>query len=210
MGVKRYKVKEIFGPTIQGEGSHAGRVVLFLRLSGCNRWSGREVDRAASICHFCDTDFFGGTMMTAVEIIRDLEAKSHDVKHVVISGGEPLLQLDIDLVNNLMLAGFNIHLETNGSIACPFQDVLFHVTMSPKQPMSETKLDWAHDLKILYPWIGEGISPEGFKEFYAESRYIQPLWGIAGNATTKFAVEEVLKRPNYGLSLQLHKILGVQ
>lgn len=210
--MKQYKVKEIFGPTLQGEGSQAGTVVMFLRMTGCNRWSGRADDKADSICSFCDTDFLGGEMKTAGQIVVQLNYLSLGVKHVVISGGEPLLQVDAALVKELITAGYKVHLETNGSIKIDdsFANLFHHITVSPKQPFSETKLQWAHDLKILYPWIGDGISPEGFSTFRCAHRFIQPQWQDVVRSNQAQAVNEVLQRPNYRLSLQLHKILGVQ
>lgn len=204
--MKKYKVKEIFGPTIQGEGSKAGTVVMFLRLSGCNRWSGRPEDKAESICNFCDTDFLGGTMMSAQEILKQLRAISNDVREVVISGGEPMLQLDVDLARTLWMNDYKIHLETNGSIEIPLElyTYMSHVTVSPKQHWVHTKQRFATDLKLLYPWVDHGVSDEGFKEFKAVNRFIQAVWGIPG------AVEKVLQTPGYRLSVQLHKVLGVQ
>lgn len=214
--MKRYKVKEIFGPTLQGEGSQAGTPVIFLRLSGCNRWSGRPEDKAKSICSFCDTDFLGGEMLSSNEIRNRIDGlrqpySGQHTKHLVISGGEPLLQLDAALVKDLVEFGLKVHLETNGSIEIEdtFAELFHHITMSPKQPMSETKLRWSHDLKILYPWIGDGISPESFSTFRCAHRFIQPQWQDGDRANEFNATNEVLKRPNYRLSLQLHKILGV-
>lgn len=221
--MKQYKVKEIFGPTIQGEGSHAGRCVLFLRFAGCNRWSGREEDRAGSICHFCDTDFLGGTMMTKEQIYEKLDDLGGGrVWTVVISGGEPLLQLDLELASYLKSQVFSLHVETNGSIEpnWPLRSYVDHVTMSPKQPPSETKLRAADDIKVLWPPIGPNITPEAFNEFPCRSRFVQPVMTLADQndiegsmfpASTGKAVKEVLRLGStWRLGLQLHKALGVQ
>lgn len=212
--MKQYKVKEIFGPTLQGEGSHAGRCVLFLRFSGCNRWSGREEDREQSICHFCDTAFLGGTMMTKEQIGDKLEALGAGrVWTVVISGGEPLLQLDLELVSHLKRNLFSLHVETNGSIepTWPLRSYVDHVTMSPKQAPSETKLQAANDLKVLWPSIGPNITPEAFNEFPCRNRFVQPVMESEYGENLMSAVQEVIRLGStWRLGLQLHKQLGVQ
>lgn len=210
--MKKYQVKSIFGPTIQGEGSKAGTVVLFLRLAGCNRWSGREEDRAASICSFCDTDFRGGTPMTADEITAALRAKSETVLDVVISGGEPTLQLDEELVVALRKAHFRIHLETNGSseINPTLYTLIHHVTMSPKQAWTETKLQRADDIKILFPWIREDITAHHFRMFPARRQFLQPVWGPTYESNLKATLETLYGLPGWSLSLQTHKLLGVE
>ena len=168
--MKRYKVKEIFGPTIEGEGSKAGEVVLFLRLSGCNRWSGKEEDRADSICHFCDTDFFGGELLereTIVERLRERGEQYYKDKdgneahprmfqlRVVISGGEPTLQMDYLLLRLLKESNFLIYVETNGSrrIDPKTLDLIDHLVVSPKQSEQLTKIKVCDDLKLLYPYL---------------------------------------------------------
>jgi len=113
--MKKYLVKEIFGPTIQGEGSYTGQACLFLRFSGCNKWSGRPEDKPNSICSFCDTDFVGGERMDSKEIIRRLGEIRGDIEILVLSGGEPALQVDEALCKELSEAGFELHIETNGS-----------------------------------------------------------------------------------------------
>lgn len=211
--MKKYKVKEMFGPTLQGEGSQAGRAVLFLRFSGCNRWSGREEDRSGSICHFCDTDFLGGDMLTKEEISSKLlELGRGRVWVVVVSGGEPLLQLDLELATHLKEKHLSLYIETNGSIepSWPLRSYVDHVTMSPKQSPSETKLRAADDIKVLFPPIRPDITPEAFDEFSCSNRYVQPVWRDDTDNTKK-AIAEVLRLGStWRLGLQLHKFLGVQ
>jgi 7-carboxy-7-deazaguanine synthase len=204
--LKRYKVKETFGPTIQGEGSATGSPVLFLRFSGCNRWSGRQEDKAKSICNFCDTDFLGGEMMTAQDIVDSLKFLSTEVRTVVVSGGEPTLQIDEELLKALTGAGFRLHLETNGSKALGELGAYFaHISMSPKQTREETKLEHADDIKMLYPWIKEGISRQAFCDFPHRQMYIQPLW----ESDKKAALQYIYDFPELKLSAQLHKYIEV-
>lgn len=207
---KTYRVKEVFGPTIQGEGSRSGTVVLFLRLAGCNRWTGLEKDRAKSICSFCDTDFRGGIPLTAGEIVAALEHQSHSVKTVVISGGEPTLQIDGALLMALKVAGYKLHMETNGSRAIGnLADYFEHITMSPKQTRAETKLEKATDVKVLYPAPGS-ISFEDFNDFPAQHKFLQPVWDKDYDATLRATVCRLYAHPDWRLSLQTHKIMGVQ
>lgn len=211
---KKYRIKEIFGPTFQGEGSNVGRAVHFLRFAGCNKWSGLAKDKAASICNYCDTDFRGGTHMDSNEIILALLALgSPDVKTIVISGGEPTLQLDENLCAALKLAGFDLHLETNGSKNIDhLEQYLDHITCSPKQIYEETKLRRADDLKLLFPWIKSGISARGFIRFVAKNYYIQPVErdgdAISGVKDCLALISTEL--PWYRLSLQTHKIAGIK
>lgn len=202
-----YKIKEIFGPTIQGEGGAAGTPVLFLRFSGCNKWSGREKDKAQSVCSFCDTDFVGGLSLNSDQIINQLLSLSSTVKTVVISGGEPLLQLDENLAACLVRAGFTLHLETNGSRALGSMLQYFeHISMSPKQKRAQTLLECATNVKILHPWISEGVDYESFKDFPTEAFYIQPIWKSNDPETLKIVYEN---SPRLKLSAQMHKYLEV-
>lgn len=205
-----YRVKSIFGPTLQGEGTHAGRVVTFLRLAGCNRWTGLEKHREQSICKFCDTDFRGGEPMTAAEIVDRLERQS-PVRCVVISGGEPTLQIDYELLSAIQQAGFEIHLETNGSNALgELRQFINHITMSPKQPIDQCKLEYAEDIKLLYPPIHPEITLEKFDSFMTNNRYLQPVWDKDYQANLKATICRVLGNPDWKLSLQTHKIVGVE
>lgn len=210
---KKYRVKEIFGPTFQGEGTHTGLPVKFLRFAGCNKWSGLEKDRANSICSYCDTNFRDGRAMEIHEIIAALdELGSPDVNRLVISGGEPTLQIDADLCAALREEGYHLHLETNGSREIDDLYPYFeHVTCSPKQSFAETKLTRAHDLKFLYPWISPEIQPREFHRFIAKNYYIQPVEREgAFNEHIPAILEYCAERPWFKLSLQTHKITGVK
>lgn len=207
---KQYKVKSIFGPTLQGEGSMTGTCVSFLRLAGCNRWTGLEKDRAKSFCSFCDTDFRGGEKMTALEILDALNSSVRP-KCVVISGGEPALQIDFELLSTLKQGGYKICLETNGSKALgDLHKLLDHVTMSPKQSLAETKLEGCDDLKILFPLSSPLVTPETFQSFPAKNKYLQPIMGVDYESNVARTIECIYKNPEWRLSLQTHKILGVE
>lgn len=206
-----YLIKNIFGPTLQGEGSHTGRVVKFLRFAGCNRWTGRPQDQAKSVCWFCDTDFYAGTKYTVPQICDALDALG-DCKTVVVSGGEPTLQIDEALLHALTEHGYTLHLETNGSMALgPLHSYFEHISMSPKQSRAETQLEYCQDLKILYPAPIASVSPEAFQDFPAACYYVQPL-DVQGKTAehTKQAITFCLEHPNWKLSLQTHKITGVE
>jgi 7-carboxy-7-deazaguanine synthase len=205
-----YAVKEIFGPTLQGEGSQVGTVVKFLRFAGCNRWSGRARDKAHAVCWFCDTDFLGGAQLSIEAICHNLNDLG-PCKNLVISGGEPSLQLDQALLDALTEAGYRLHLETNGSKDLGSLATYFtHITMSPKQSREDTQLKHCHDVKILYPSPIPSVSPESFQDFPADSYYLQPVDLPNENAkNTTAALEYCLTHPQWKLSLQIHKILGV-
>jgi len=208
--MKTYLIKKIFGPTIQGEGSKAGTAVKFIRFSGCNKWSGRDQDKAKSVCWYCDTDFYGGEKLTIEEIIEQLEALG-PVKHVVLSGGEPMLQVDRALLNTLYSLNYRIHLETNGSKEVGDLFLYFHhITVSPKQGFNETAMLTATDLKVLFPFISSEITADSFKEFKAQNRFIQPLYTSRYDQNLLDAIEWVKNNQGWRLSLQTHKILGVE
>jgi organic radical activating enzyme len=209
---KKYIVKEIFGPTLQGEGTYAGSVVNFVRLSFCNRWTGRPQDKAASICSYCDTDFFGGTPLTADGIVASLKALNSPSQTVVISGGEPTMQIDEELVSAMVNAGYRLHLETNGSNPLgPAKKYFTHITMSPKQPLAETKLEGCNDLKILHPPIHPEITHEVFAGFPNTQRWSQAVWTDGGYDAALAAVKDyVMVNPHIRISMQLHKYLGVK
>nr|BFD67527.1 7-carboxy-7-deazaguanine synthase [Bdellovibrio sp. HAGR004] len=208
--MKTYQVKSIFGPTIQGEGSHVGTCVLFLRFAGCNRWSGLEKDRARSFCRFCDTDFRGGNPMTAQGIAAALNDLSGP-KTVVITGGEPTLQIDKDLLLTLRENGFAIHLETNGSKSLgELLPLIDHVTMSPKQGRAQTKLESCDDLKILFPLSDPLVTPDAFSDFPAKQKFLQPIAEDGYEINRDETLAFIFRRPEWRLSLQTHKILGVE
>lgn len=208
--MKTYAIKEIFGPTIQGEGSHAGTAVLFVRFAGCNRWSGRMEDRSKAVCWFCDTDFFGGERLSADQVVDKLKNLSPFVKTVVISGGEATLQLDLEFVKTLKQAGFSLHLETNGSKdISELRSYFDHVTVSPKQAAEQTKIKDADDIKILYPPPIDGLRISQF-ESMGKNLFLQPIDGPGLSANTDLAIAFCHAHPQWRVSIQLHKILGVQ
>lgn len=215
--MKTYTVKRVFGPTIQGEGSLTGAVTTFVRLAGCNVWDGRAETRAASACPYCDTDFVGGTRMTAAEVVVAVAATGlGDGGWVTVSGGEPLLQLDAELAGALR-ARWKVAVETNGTR--PLLAEVDHVTCSPKAPPSGIVLDRVDDLKVLYPHPHSGITPEAFDadlRFVGAARWLQPVNEI--NDLDPLAVSVTVAKlcamargsSRWRLSLQLHKVLGVE
>lgn len=208
--MQKYRIKEIFGPTIQGEGSMSGTVVNFLRFAGCNRWNGVTSYKEKSICSFCDTDFVGGDKLTKEEILSKLSSLG-SVKTVVISGGEPTIQLDESLCQYLVENGYVLHLETNGSNNIDHIAKYFtHITVSPKQSFAETKLSFANDLKILWPAISPEITPDHFKDFKSNNRFLQPVYGDVYDPNLKETIDKLINIGTWRLSLQTHKIIGVQ
>ncbi|MBE9605533.1 7-carboxy-7-deazaguanine synthase [Acetobacteraceae bacterium H6797] len=211
-----YAVKEIFY-TLQGEGAQAGRPAVFCRFAGCNLWSGREEDRATAVCQFCDTDFVG-TDGTAGGRYRDAAALAQAIAahwpaampqgrpFVVCTGGEPLLQLDEALIEALHERGFEVAVETNGTIA-PAPAGLDWICVSPKAG-SVLKLTEGDELKLVVPQAGieiEAMEKLGFSRFS-----LQPMDGPDAAANTQFALETCLKRPQWQLSLQTHKLLNIR
>lgn len=208
-----YAVKEIF-LTLQGEGAHAGRAAVFCRFAGCNLWSGREQDRANAACKFCDTDFVGtdGTLGARYASADDLAdaiasqwAGEHGYRYVVLTGGEPLLQLDADLIDALHARGFSIGLETNGTIEPP--DGVDWVCVSPKAG-AELVVRKGDELKLVYPQ--EGAMPAAFADLAFERFSLQPMDGPDIGANTERAVDYCIRHPQWRLSLQTHKTLGIR
>jgi 7-carboxy-7-deazaguanine synthase (Cx14CxxC type) len=208
-----YAVKEIFY-TLQGEGAQAGRPAVFCRFSGCNLWSGREEDRAEAVCKFCDTEFVGtdGTMggrYPDARTLADAVAATWPgggTPFVVCTGGEPLLQLDDALIGAFHKLGFEIAVETNGTIA-PAPAGIDWVCVSPKAGAPLRLLD-GDELKVVVPQVGmdlEALEQLRFKRFS-----LQPMDGPAAAANTKAALELCLQRPRWQLSLQTHKMLGIR
>lgn len=205
-----YAVKEIF-LTLQGEGMQAGRRAVFLRFAGCNLWSGRERDRAEAQCRFCDTDFVGtdgerGGRYTAPELaarVRETWAQG-DRPLVVVTGGEPMLQLDAGLIGALHEAGFEIAVETNGTLPAPAG--LDWICVSPKAG-AEVVQRSGDELKLVWPQAG--IDPEALLGWDFRHFLIQPLDGPEREASTAAAVDYVLSHPRWRLSLQTHKMLGL-
>ncbi len=208
-----YAVKEIF-LTLQGEGAHAGRTAVFCRFSGCNLWSGREEDRASATCQFCDTDFVGtnGTLGgryaspdELADTIAALWIGNNADRYVVLTGGEPLLQVDAPLINALHSRGFKIAVETNGTIEPP--DGLDWICVSPKAG-TELVLRHGHELKLVYPQ--NGAAPEDFAHLAFERFSLQPLDSAEIAQNTARAIEYCLRHPQWRLSLQTHKTLGIR
>ncbi len=208
-----YAVKEIYY-TLQGEGMQAGRAAVFCRFAGCNLWSGREKDRATAICQFCDTDFVGtdgpggGKFKTADALAGAIKeawrAESVGNPLVVCTGGEPLLQLDGDLVAALHDHGFEIAIETNGTQQAPAG--IDHVCVSPKAG-AELVLERGHELKLVFPQ--EGAEPELFAALEFERFYLQPMDGPALRENTQAAIRYCLAHPQWRLSVQTHKVVGI-
>ena len=207
-----YAVKEIFH-TLQGEGARAGRAAVFCRFAGCNLWSGREEDREAAQCRFCDTDFVGldgvggGRFATAEELaaaVADCWGDAPGPRYVVCTGGEPLLQLDAPLIEARHAAGFEIAVATNGTIAPPAG--LDWVCVSPKAG-TDLAATSGQELKLVFPQ--DGIDPEGFAGLAFENFFLQPMDGPARAGNTDAAVAYCLAHPRWRLSLQTHKLIGI-
>jgi len=205
-----YAVKEIF-LTLQGEGAQAGRRAVFLRLSGCNLWSGREQDRATADCRFCDTDFVGtdGSNGGRYEVealadrVRDLWGEG-ERRLVVITGGEPLLQLDAALIDALHGRGFEIAVETNGTQAAPAG--LDWICVSPKAGTNVVQRS-GNELKLVWPQLG--IEPSDLLGWDFDHFLIQPMDGIERDSSRAAAIDYVMRHPAWRLSLQTHKYLGL-
>jgi len=207
-----YAVKEIF-LTLQGEGGHAGRAAVFCRFAGCNLWSGREQDRATATCRFCDTDFvgtdgtLGGRYISADQLADTVAAQWLGAadRYVVLTGGEPLLQLDAALLAALHARGFAVAIETNGTIEVP--DGVDWICVSPKSG-AELLLRRGHELKLVYPQAG--AAPEDFADLAFERFSLQPMDGPDVAANTARAIDYCLRHPQWRLSLQTHKALGIR
>ena len=208
-----YAVKEVF-LTLQGEGAHAGRRAVFCRFSGCNLWSGREADRDEAQCRFCDTDFVGtdGThggryadARRLAAVIEDEWGTEEKGRWVVLTGGEPLLQVDEALIEALHQRGFAVAAETNGTVDPP--SGLDWLCVSPKAG-TELRVSAGHELKLVYPQ--PGAPPEEFTALAFERFSLQPMDGPGVAENTAKAVDYCLKHPAWRLSLQTHKTLGIR
>jgi 7-carboxy-7-deazaguanine synthase len=208
-----YSVKEIFY-SLQGEGRNAGRPAVFCRFAGCNLWNGREQDRATAACNFCDTDFVGtdgeggGRFSTAAALagaVATAWGGGGERRFVVLTGGEPLLQVDEPLLRALHATGFEIAVETNGSLAVP--PGIDWITVSPKGavPLAQTTGD---ELKLVYPQAG--VDPARFEDLRFEHFFLQPLDGPQRASSTAAAIDYCLRHPRWRLSLQTHKITGIR
>ncbi|HKK75450.1 MAG TPA: 7-carboxy-7-deazaguanine synthase [Saprospiraceae bacterium] len=208
-----YKIKEIFY-TLQGEGAQAGRPAVFCRFSGCNLWSGREEDRHKAICQFCDTDFWGtdgengGRYATAKELANKIASLWPDQQmgqpYVVCTGGEPMLQLDQNLVDALHKAGFEIAVETNGTIEAP--EGIDWICVSPKAN-TEIILRKGQELKLVYPQAN--ALPPQYEDLDFEHFYLQPMDGAHTEENTQACVAYCMAHPQWKLSLQTHKFLNI-
>ena len=208
-----YAVKEIYY-TLQGEGAQTGRAAVFLRFAGCNLWSGLERDRARAVCKFCDTVFVGGdgpgggkfadadALAAAVgeQWPRDLRARPY----VVCTGGEPLLQLDEPLIAALHAKGFEVAIETNGTLLPPAG--IDWICVSPKAD-AEFNLKTGQELKLVYPQ--ENGAPEKFAGLLFDHFFLQPMDGSDREANKKLATDYCLAHPQWRLSLQTHKLIGI-
>ncbi|MEI8396553.1 MAG: 7-carboxy-7-deazaguanine synthase [Rhodospirillaceae bacterium] len=202
-----YIIKEIFR-TLQGEGRYSGRAAVFCRFSGCNLWSGRESDRAWAVCQFCDTDFIGGDRFNNAEsVVAALSAHwgtARNHQFVVFTGGEPLLQLDQALIDACHAAGFEIAVETNGTVVAP--SGIDWLTVSPKAGAPFLQRS-GNELKLVYPQ--PGLEPADLSALPFSEFWLQPLDGPARDANTAAAVAWCMDNPPWRLSLQTHKIIGI-
>lgn len=207
-----YAVKEIF-KTLQGEGAQAGRTAVFCRFAGCNLWSGREADRATATCRFCDTDFVGidgengGRFADAATLVAEIARIWGDARRgrfVVMTGGEPLLQVDDGLITALHDHGFEIAVETNGTIEAPAG--IDWICVSPKADTA-LKQRHGHELKLVYPQAE--ADPARFTGLDFTHFWLQPMDGPARQANTAAVVDYCLAHPQWRLSLQTHKLIGI-
>ena len=208
-----YAVKEIF-MTLQGEGALAGRAAVFCRFAGCNLWSGREADRATATCRFCDTDFvgtdgtFGGRYDDAAALAAAIAGQwtgGAADRYTILTGGEPLLQVDADLIAALHARDFAVGIETNGTLIPP--DGIDWICVSPKAG-AELKLQQGHELKLVYPQAL--AAPEAFADLAFERFSLQPMDGPDVIENTERAIAYCLKHPQWRLSVQTHKTLGIR
>lgn len=209
-----YSVKEIFY-TLQGEGANAGRPAVFCRMAGCNLWSGREEDRESAVCRFCDTDFVGtdgtagGKYATADALAQTIAthwpSASHAHRLVVITGGEPLLQLDTALIAALHQHGFRIAVETNGTIAPP--PGVDWLCVSPKLG-STLVVGSGQELKLVYPQ--DGGDPAQFAHLAFDNFYLQPMDSPQQAENTAKAIAYCQAHPQWSLSVQTHKMIGIR
>ncbi len=207
-----YAIKEIFY-TLQGEGLNAGRPAVFCRFAGCNLWSGREEDRAKAVCQFCDTDFVGtdgqgGGRFASAEALAASVAQAWageaGNRLVVLTGGEPLLQVDEPLIAALHGHGFEIAVETNGTIAPP--PGIDWICVSPKAD-APLQLTVGHELKLVYPQ--DGVDPSSFVGMAFKNFLLQPMDGPNRAENTAAAIAYCLAHPRWRLSVQTHKVLGI-
>lgn len=208
-----YSVREIFY-TLQGEGAQSGRPAVFCRFSGCNLWSGREKDRPDAACRFCDTEFVGtdgengGKYENSHGLAEKIAALWPDpavlTRYVVFTGGEPLLQLDLPLIDAMHARGFEIAIETNGTIAA--HDGIDWICVSPKAGVPLVQ-DWGDELKVVIPQTGQNLAD--YESLSFDHFYLQPMDGPEREKNTALAIETCLGHPRWKLSLQTHKYLQI-
>jgi 7-carboxy-7-deazaguanine synthase (Cx14CxxC type) len=213
-----YSVKEIFY-TLQGEGGQAGRAAVFCRFAGCNLWSGREVDRANAICRFCDTDFVGtdgtggGKFAHAKELAQAIAAQwpastrsaSEQRRFVVLTGGEPLLQVDVALLDALHAQGFEVAVETNGTVAAPAGIDWLCVSPKAGAPVVQRQ---GQELKLVFPQTE--LDPTDFLAWDFEHFFLQPMDGPHQRDNTQAAIAYCQAHPQWRLSVQTHKVIGIR
>ena len=212
-----YSVKEIYY-TLQGEGAQTGRPAVFLRFAGCNLWTGREKDRLKAVCKFCDTQFVGtdgpgggkfksaGELATAVAAYWPENSTSRTKPYVVCTGGEPLLQLDSVAIKALQERGFEVAVETNGTIAAPRE--LDWICVSPKAGAAIVQKQGS-ELKLVYPQIESEAQPDQFDHLEFENFFLQPLDDQHLQKNTQLSIDFCLEHPQWKLSLQTHKMIGI-
>jgi 7-carboxy-7-deazaguanine synthase (Cx14CxxC type) len=208
-----YAVKEIVY-TLQGEGMRAGRAAVFCRFAGCNLWSGREEDRAQAVCKFCDTEFVGtdgaggGKFESAASLAEAIAgrwpANGAGKRYAVFTGGEPLLQLDHALIVEAHARGFEIAVETNGTLAAP--EGIDWICVSPKAG-AELVQRRGNELKLVFPQ--EGAEPERYERLAFEHFLLQPMWGEQTAENMRAAARYCMERPHWRLSVQTHKWVGI-
>lgn len=209
-----YAVKEIYY-TLQGEGARTGRAAVFLRFAGCNLWNGLERDRASAVCQFCDTDFVGtdgpggGKFADAAALAAAVAAQwpkdTRAQRYVVCTGGEPLLQLDEALIDSLHAHNFEIGIETNGTLPAP--SGIEWICVSPKAG-TELAITSGQELKLVYPQ--KNAAPESFAGLLFDQFFLQPMDGPARAENTRRATDYCLSHPQWRLSLQTHKLIGIK
>jgi len=209
-----YTVKEIFY-TLQGEGANAGRAAVFCRFSGCNLWTGREEDRDRAVCKFCDTDFVGigadgGRFPTAESLAARIATawrgrESHSARFVVCTGGEPLLQVDDLFVQSVRDVRFTLAVETNGTRHAP--DGIDWICVSPKAGATLVQKS-GNELKLVFPQ--NGAMPHVFEDLQFDHFFLQPMDGPQARENTRAAIDYCMQHPQWRLSLQTHKQLGIR
>lgn len=208
-----YAVKEIF-KTLQGEGAQMGRAAVFCRFAGCNLWSGREQDRVSAVCTFCDTDFIGvdgtggGRFDDAEMLAKTIDAEwsgPNESRYVVLTGGEPLLQVDAPLIDALHARGFAIGVETNGTQSAP--DGLDWICVSPKAG-ADLVLRSGDELKLVFPQ--DKALPPTFEHLKFDHFFLQPMDGESASENVEQTIAYCLANPQWRLSLQSHKLIGIR